>query len=63
MNEMISNYLESLNELLWSSSFWLPDVNSWNELKKHKNYQTNDLFNYSLLLAVLIYIMRLCFEK
>ena len=60
---MITNYFESLSELFWDARFWLPEINSWSQLKKHKNYEFHDFCNYSLLVAVLIYIIRLCFEK
>ena len=60
---MKTSYLESLNEFIWNPSFWLPKNRAWNELKKEGNSDFDNLITVPLIMAVVIYITRLCFEK
>ena len=60
---METNYLESLNEFIWNPSFWLPKNRTWDELKKQSSSDFDSLITIPLIMAVVIYIIRLCFER
>jgi hypothetical protein len=57
------NDLLALNQLVWNEKFWLPNNYSWSELNKHDALNFDNLISIPMIVAVLLYIIRIIFER
>ena len=57
--------LQTLSEIFWNKDFWLPKNYSWSQIEKYNQISQIGLhvFVYPLGVAVLLYLIRLFFEK
>jgi len=57
--------LETLSELFWNKEFWLPKNYTWSQIENFNQISQVGLhlFVYPLSVAILLYIIRLFFEK
>jgi hypothetical protein len=57
--------LETFSELFWNKGFWLPKDYSWSQIEKYNQISQIGLhlFAYPLSVALLLYLIRLFFEK
>lgn len=63
--EDISRVWSSAKDVFWSSSFWFPPGNDWNDLKGNETVyypDVNDLY-YPIPMAVGLLVVRLLWER
>lgn len=52
-----------LNEFVWNDEFWLPNNTTWVELRKYNNFSHYNLIFIPCCISILLYLMRLSFER
>lgn len=55
--------LEKLNAKIWDPNFWLPQGSSWKEIFEYTRFDFYSLVLLCSMCAVVIYIIRIIFEK
>ena len=57
------SYYDRVYERIWDTNFWLPKNITWEELQVYTKFDFNYLVSTSIMLAFVIYAIRLVFEK